>query len=699
MIATDVLKHYFGYDEFREGQAELIEALVSGRDALGVMPTGAGKSLCYQVPALQLSGITLVISPLISLMRDQVQALITNGIPAAFINSALTERQWHDTMTNARQGQYKIIYIAPERLLAHSILELAQAVKISLIAVDEAHCISQWGQDFRPSYLDIPAFVNNLPIRPTLAAFTATATPRVRDDILATLKLDQPLTLVTGFDRPNLYFEVRRPRNKYKALVQYLQGNGGNGIIYCSTRKEVERVSKQLKDDGYSAVRYHAGLSAEERSQAQDDFLYDRLNIIVATNAFGMGIDKSNVRFVIHYNMPQNLESYYQEAGRAGRDGLPADCILFYARKDINTVLFLIGQSENQDEIVRNRKLLNQMEAYCESYGCLRQNMLHYFGESAIDRCENCGNCCGNFDETDVTTDAQKILSHILRLNRAGKHFMFTHTADILLGKSEDFNDLPTFGLMKGTPRRYIRQLTSRLTSLGYIHDDGYLRVTSKARDVLWDGVQVTIRADKPKNTSQDRAIKPRYSFSDDLFDKLKALRLTIAKEENVPAFVIFSDASLVDMCQNHPRTDKEFLSVSGVGNIKAERYGKRFLQLLCSEAPSAKAKEKPPELTTALLLKQVHLDDEPLIISRVADNINAVLIRYGKAKTSGMKLNTLLLEEGYLKVVDGSKLPTDMGCEMGITTVERHSWRGDFTQCLFGVRAQHRCVELVLKD
>ncbi|MDR0843127.1 MAG: ATP-dependent DNA helicase, partial [Acidobacteriota bacterium] len=344
MTPTEILKQHFGYDEFREGQAEIIDALLSGRDALGVMPTGAGKSVCYQIPALALPGVTLVVSPLISLMRDQVQALVANGITAAFINSSLADTQWSRAMANARAGQYKIIYIAPERLLAPSMLELAQSLQISLVAVDEAHCISQWGQDFRPSYLDIPRFVEKLPTRPVLAAFTATATPRVREDILATLRLQNPLAAVTGFDRPNLYFEVKQPKDKYAALVQYLRKNDGNGIVYCSTRKEVEGVTERLQADGHSAARYHAGLPDRERSKSQDDFLYDHVRVIVATNAFGMGIDKSNVRFVIHYNMPQNVESYYQEAGRAGRDGLPSDCILFYARKDINTALFLINQ-------------------------------------------------------------------------------------------------------------------------------------------------------------------------------------------------------------------------------------------------------------------------------------------------------------------------------------------------------------------
>ncbi len=699
---SEILKEHFGFDEFREGQAELIDALLRGEDVLGVMPTGAGKSLCFQVPALLLEGVTLVISPLISLMRDQVQALTANGIPVAYINSSLTEIQWQRVMTNARNGQYKIIYVAPERLEAPSMLALAQALQISLIAVDEAHCISQWGQDFRPSYLYIPKFVESLPTRPVLGAFTATATPRVREDILEALNLKTPLTMITGFDRPNLYFEVKQPKDKYIALSRYLQENSTGGIVYCSTRKEVESVTEKLLEDGFSAARYHAGLSDGERSRSQDDFLYDRVKIIVATNAFGMGIDKSDVRFVIHYNMPQNVESYYQEAGRAGRDGLPADCLLFYARKDISTVLFLINQSENPDEIARNKQLLRQMEHYCETEGCLRRYMLCYFGETTAEDCGNCGNCNGNFVETDVTVDAKKILSHILWLNRAGKYFMFAHTADIILGKSDDFTDLPTFGIMKGVPRRYLRRLVSRLTILGYIHNNEYLSVTPKANAVLFGDESVTIRGNKSetrKERARNDVAEPRYAFSEGMLEELKKLRLTIAREEKVPAFVIFSDATLIDMCQKHPHTKEELLSVSGVGQVKLGRYGERFLQLLRQWERESAPKEKLPELTAELFLQEVAIVDETLQISRIADNINTVLIRYGKQKISGAKLNKLLEEAGFIETTDDGKLPTDSGKNAGIIAIRRNSGRGEYIQCLFGAQAQQICAQLVLEE
>ncbi len=697
MRPNEALREYFGYDEFREGQAEIIEALAAGRDAFGVMPTGAGKSLCYQIPALLQSGVTLVVTPLISLMRDQVLSLCAHGIPAAFINSSLTEAQQSRAVANARAGRYKLIYIAPERLLSPAMTELAQSLSISLIAVDEAHCISQWGQDFRPSYMDIPAFVESLPVRPVMAAFTATATPRVRADILETLALNRPLVKVTGFDRPNLYFAVQSPKDKYAALLRCLK-EGESGIVYCSTRKEAENVAERLQNDGYSAARYHAGLPDAERSAAQDDFLYDRVKIIAATNAFGMGIDKSNVRFVVHYNMPQNVESYYQEAGRAGRDGLPADCILFYARKDINTALYLINQSDNMDEIARNKQLLNQMERYCESDGCLRRYMLNYFGENTEEDCGNCGNCTGKFDETDVTIDAKKVLSHIARLNKAGKRFMFTHTADILLGKSDDFTDLPTFGIMKGAKRPYIRRLTSRLTALGYINDDGCLSVTAEANEVLFGGASVALRG-PVSPAGRQNSTAPVYAVSDGLLAKLKELRMEIARGERVPAFVVFSDATLVDMCAKLPRSEEEMLAVSGVGKVKLERYGGRFLDLLIDEPAPAGPMSKVPELSAEQLLSMVETEDAHIQISRVADNINAVLLRRGKPNISGMKLNSALVEAGYLKTEDGVKLPTERGRELGIITIERHSSRGTYTQCLFGAEAQRLCAELAARE
>ncbi|MCL2531746.1 MAG: DNA helicase RecQ [Oscillospiraceae bacterium] len=689
--ANTILKQYFGYDEFRHGQFALVETLAGGRDALGIMPTGAGKSLCYQVPALLLPGITLVVSPLISLMRDQVQALVQNGVAAAFINSSLTDAQLQRVMQNAHTGQYKLIYIAPERLLAPSMLELAHALPISLLAVDEAHCISQWGQDFRPAYLDIPAFVQQLPARPVLAAFTATATPRVRDDILATLGLQNPLSVVTGFDRPNLYFEVKQPKDKYAALVDYLRENSGCGIVYCSTRKHVEKVAAQLVEDGYSAAGYHAGMPGDQRSHVQDDFLHDRVQIIVATNAFGMGIDKSNVRFVLHYNMPQNVESYYQEAGRAGRDSLPADCLLLFGRQDITTALFLINQSENPDEIPRKKQRLNEMERYCEGNGCLRGFMLRYFGEQDTpENCGNCGNCTGNFDEIDATVDAQKLLSHITRLNNLGKHYGFVRAMDILQAKTPELRDLPTFGLMKGLPRTYLRRLVSRLTALDYLHADDLLRVTPKAREVLVGGATVMLRGQRSS------AQPGQFAFSQQLYAALKQLRLAVAQEEKVPAYVVFSDATLVDMCKKLPRTPEQFLQVSGVGQVKLERYGARFLPLLVQHQGSAEEQPAPP-LTEETLLQQMAFDDSPQPITRVADSLNAVLLLHGMPTITGAKLNALLVQAGYLQNTDDGKRPTPQGEALGISTVQRSNARGNFVQCLFNAAAQRVCAALAI--
>ena len=602
MNPLSILSGTFGYDSFRTGQSELIDAILKGQDVCGIMPTGAGKSLCFQVPAMLLQGITLVVSPLISLMRDQVLALVANGVPAAFINSSLTDSQIAKAMFNARSGLYKIIYIAPERLLTPSVRALAAYQDISMIAVDEAHCISQWGQDFRPAYLDIVEFLANLPQRPVVGAFTATATPRVCNDIVRILTLRSPLTLTTGFDRPNLFFDVRFPKDKYAALEAYLRENDTSGIVYCSTRKEVDRVTENLIEDGYNAAAYHAGLSAESRIAAQDGFLHDKIKVIVATNAFGMGIDKSNVRFVIHYNMPQNVEAYYQEAGRAGRDGLPADCLLFFARKDINTAVYLITQSDNYEEVRRNRRLLDKMEQYCTTKSCLRNYMLEYFGEKTGNKCENCGNCSS---KTSVTGDVHNI------------------------------------------------QKISR-------------------------------------NSMQ------KYAFSSQLFEKLKALRLEISKQEKMPAFTIFSDATLVDMCQKHPTTPDELLDVSGIGQIKLQRYGERFLDVLRKEEKGEKNKISIMTLTPQLLMQEVFTEDVLLPISRVADNINAILLKYGKAKTSGMALNKLLLENSYLDDTTGTKLPTPLGTTAGIATVHRESSRGAYEQCLFNAKAQRLCISLV---
>lgn len=425
MDKFDVLRKYFGYSSFRKGQEEMVDCLLSGRDALGIMPTGAGKSICYQVPAIMFSGITIVVSPLISLMKDQVNALVQQGVKAAYINSSLTDTQYDKVLKNAALGNYKIIYVAPERLDSVGFINLCRRIKISMVAVDESHCVSQWGQDFRPSYLNINKFISILPNRLTIGAFTATATDEVKKDIINILKLNNPTVVTTGFDRPNLFFSVLRPAKKDNRLIELIkERRDKSGTIYCSTRKKVESVCDLLIKNGFPATRYHAGLSDKESVKNQDDFVYDRKPVMVATNAFGMGIDKSNVSYVIHYNMPKNIESYYQEAGRAGRDGQEADCILLYGAGDVQTCRYFIENTEpnpqltpEQNEMFKKREeeRLKHMIFYCRTSDCLRGYMLKYFGDEAEENCGKCSNCLTKFETEDVTIEAQKILSCKIR--------------------------------------------------------------------------------------------------------------------------------------------------------------------------------------------------------------------------------------------------------------------------------------------
>lgn len=597
MTKEEVLKQNFGYSGFREGQAEIIDRILDGRDVMAVMPTGAGKSLCYQVPALMLDGITLVISPLISLMQDQVGALIENGVPAAYINSTLTLEQMLQVLNNARAGKYKLLYVAPERLDTQMFYDFCQQVKISLLTVDEAHCISQWGQDFRPSYLKICMFLENQKQRPIVAAFTATATQEVREDIIRILQLQTPFTLTTGFDRKNLYFEVRHPENKYEEVKEYLKTHADqSGIIYCSTRKTVEDVHNRLCDDGFRAGRYHAGLTEEERRQNQDDFVYDKLSVMVATNAFGMGIDKSNVSFVIHYNMPMDMESYYQEAGRAGRDGSDADCILLYAGKDVITNQYLIENGEENPELdpdivrqvkARSRERLKQMAYYCKTKDCLRAYILRYFGEKIENFCGNCGNCNTHYEEVDITEDAQKILSHIVRMK---ERYGIKMIVDTLRGSRGErilklqLNQVKTYGIMHGMPEKRIRDIINYLLLHGYLMqtDTEYplLKLKAKANPVLRGQERITMKLVK-EETPVTSAKTHTEAIQDGLLTKLKVLRTELAREQDVPAYIIFTDATLTDMCRRMPGNEAEFLEVSGVGQAKLDRYGKRFLAVI----------------------------------------------------------------------------------------------------------------------
>ena len=559
-----------------------------------------------------------MISPLISLMQDQVLALKSVGVPAAYLNSSLSLEQQSLVLRNLRQGRYKILYAAPERLLGEGFLAMAREVPISLVAVDEAHCISQWGQDFRPSYLKIPEFLQTLPQRPVVSAYTATATPTVRRDIQKCLNLRNPLVKVTGFDRPNLRFEVRTPDSKRGTLLTLLAlRKDKSGIVYCSTRKEVDSVCSFLLDKHFAAARYHAGLPDELRRKNQEDFLYDRKTVMVATNAFGMGIDKSNVSYVIHYNMPQSMESYYQEAGRAGRDGEPAECILLFGKRDIVTAKFLIEKSYEESELSEeDRALLKQQDMkrlwamvdYCQTPGCLRQYILSYFGQYNTPKCGNCGNCAppkkekppalpetpGTLGTKDITKEAQMVLSCVRRIATAlGHNSTVTMTVLVLRGSKDKrllenkLDGLSTYGLMNAYSREELREIIAQLVEQGYL-DCGsgeILEPTPAAAEILFRGRAITV-------TMEEKALRERFPQSgtviadSKLLADLKALRKRLAEKEKVPAFVIFSNATLEDMAKKQPKTMDEFLTVSGIGRVKAQRYGTAFLKELEKHRP-----------------------------------------------------------------------------------------------------------------
>lgn len=594
-----VLKEYFGHDSFREGQDRITDSLLGGRDVLGIMPTGAGKSICYQVPALMFDGITIVVSPLISLMKDQVSALVQSGVAAAYINSSLTHAQYLKVLQNTESGKYKIIYVAPERLCAPAFLGICRNLNISMVAVDEAHCVSQWGQDFRPSYLKIPDFIDALNSRPVVGAFTATATGAVRDDIKTLLRLVSPLVVTTGFDRPNLFFSVMQPKNKSIELMKLIkERKNESGIVYCSTRKAVEEVCELLQKNGFAATRYHAGLDENERRRNQDDFVYDRATIMVATNAFGMGIDKSNVSFVIHYNMPKNMESYYQEAGRAGRDGRSADCTLLYSAKDVRTNQFLINNSEpnpdltedEQEEVRRrDRERLKQMTFYCTTHKCLRKFILEYFGDKGPERCEKCSNCLSNHENTDITVDAQKIMSCVAR---TGQRYGKKAICDVLRGSKNErlisagLSRQSTYGIMADCPEKRLRDIIDHLCENGYMTAQGdeypIFKLAPKSCGVLTG--QETLRMmleipQKKKAAAVKDALLP--PADEKLLAALKDLRKSLAMRQSIPAYVVFTDATLVDMCRLKPKTQEEFMEVSGVGQAKSQRYGEVFLAVI----------------------------------------------------------------------------------------------------------------------
>ena len=597
MDLQNILKTYFGYDEFRNGQDKLIESIIEGRDALGIMPTGGGKSICYQLPAIALDGITIVISPLISLMKDQVDSLKELGINAAFINSTLDNGEFLQILEGIRANSYKIVYVAPERLNTDSFINLVKDIRISLVAVDEAHCISQWGHDFRPSYLEIPRFINSLKQRPAVAAFTATATKEIIKENKRLIGLRNPIEVTTGFDRPNLYYQVLKVSNKSKFLIEYLNENfkTESGIVYCATRKSVESLVKILNDKGFSAVGYHGGMNSEERQNNQDEFILGNKRLIVATNAFGMGIDKPDVRFVIHYNMPKNMEAYYQEAGRAGRDGEKSDCILLYSASDIVKQKLMIQNDDidpkRQEMLYKN---LQYLVNYCNTNDCLRNQILNYFDEdSASDKCKNCSNCIDSSEMIDITLEAQKILSCIYRVNqRYGANMVI----QVLRGSKNKkvlearLDNVSTYGIMKEYSDSAISEIIMTLVSSGYIHmtHDKYpvLKLTSKSADVLSGKTKLHHKKHllqrKDEKEKASKSIKGgNIDFDIELFEKLKQYRYKIAQEKGLPPYVIFHDIALKEMAAYLPVNKESFLEIKGVGEKKYENYGEGFIDII----------------------------------------------------------------------------------------------------------------------
>ncbi|WP_278474074.1 DNA helicase RecQ [Megamonas funiformis] len=581
--ARQILQKFYGYEDFRPGQKKVVESLLNRNDTVAIMPTGAGKSICFQIPALLFEGVTLVISPLISLMKDQVDSLRQLGIAAVYINSSVSKAQLYKDLQDISAGFYKIIYIAPERLTSEYLPDSFKNLNISMVAVDEAHCLSQWGHDFRPSYRNILNFTNSLRIKPIISAFTATATPEVKTDIINLLGLKQPNVFVTGFDRPNLYFSVLRGEVKDKFVIDYVKKHQDEaGIIYVGTRKDVDALQVLLEIKGIKAGRYHAGMTDEERNQMQEDFLYDNLSVMVATNAFGMGIDKPNVRYVIHYNMPKNMEAYYQEAGRAGRDGLSGNCILLYSPQDTQLQKFLISKStESEIRQQLEYKRLQSMVDYCHTPQCLRAFILHYFGEFDVEEhCDNCSNCKLEGELIDITIDAQKVLSCVYRMH---ERFGVKMIAEVLKGsksakvKQFNFERLSTYGLMKERKLKDISDLILRLSAMQYldITESQYPVVT--LNELSWQVLR------GQKKVWQKMVIVKKAKAKGELFEALRSLRKELAIKEKLPPYMIFSDATLTQMATDKP-TDLELMKdIRGVGEFKLQKYGEEFLTVIKS--------------------------------------------------------------------------------------------------------------------
>lgn len=621
-----LLKKHFGYDTFRFGQEGIIDEICSGRDALAIMPTGGGKSLCYQIPALLLEGVSIVISPLIALMKDQVDGLNENGIPATFLNSTLSADEARQRQSDIIDGVYRIIYVAPERLLTDSFYTLCKHININFVAIDEAHCISQWGHDFRPSYKAIPKFIKQLDDRPIIAAFTATATAFVIDEIKILLELKNPYELIAGFDRPNLLYKIVKPTDKYKYLKNYIDNDfsEGSGIIYCSTRKTVESLSNKLKEQGILAEGYHGGMDSEKRTIIQDGFMKDDIKVMVATNAFGMGIDKPDVRFVVHYNMPKNMEAYYQEAGRAGRDGINSECILMYSPADIVKQKLMISQ--NSSTIERDRiqyENLQTLVNYCHTNDCLRNEIRHYFGEVTTQtNCASCGNCLDDSEFVDMTLEAQKIMSCVFR---TGQRFGLNTIIQVLRGSKNKkimdwkLNEVSTYGIIMDMSEGGLRELSMNLIARGYIAmtTDTFpiLKLQETSRDILKGHETVLVRKerinvqDKKKKTTKRKTV---LEVDTVLLDQLLEHRKEIAAEKGVPLYVIFHNTALEEMAYYLPQEKQSFLEIKGVGEKKFDSYGAGFIELIKDYVSENKISTEVIETRVQQMTVEVEVERKP---------------------------------------------------------------------------------------
>lgn len=742
MDAKETLKVYFGYDSFKPGQEEIIGAILEGKDTLAIMPTGAGKSVCYQVPAMLLLGITIVISPLISLMQDQVKALNEAGIHAGYINSSLTDAQILRVYSKALEGAYKLLYVAPERLESYEFTDFVGKIEISMVTVDEAHCISQWGQDFRPSYLKIVEFIDALQKRPVVSAFTATATEEVKTDISCVLKLQDPKVVVTGFNRENLYFDVETIKKKDDYVLEYIKKHpDDSGIIYCATRKNVDTLYELLSGAGVPVTRYHAGMNNEDRKESQNDFIYDRLAVIVATNAFGMGIDKSNVRYVIHYNMPQSMENYYQEAGRAGRDGEPSQCILLFSAQDIMINKFLLEHKDFTDipyediELIKQRdaRRLQVMEGYCRTSGCLRNYILAYFGEKQEMPCDSCGNCHREFTETDMTEDAKQIINCVYEAKgRYGLNIIIGTLlgADRARLKELRTTDYKTYGVLKNRSESELRLLISQLLLDGYLYQtaDKYSVIRMGNVEPLKDpNMHVLVRTYKDRKPERQTARRRKKSMDTltkagyELFDVLRKLRLTIAREEGMPPYIIFSDKTLIDMSAKVPRDRAAMLSVSGVGEAKYNKYGDRFIEAIAAflddnpdsitsieesgdiseerirQAKKVKKQKSPfclnPEDCDKFEYKDLYL------LSEIKEELNRITSVNNVKHIFGTDIFKLLTSMGYVeeRQIDGRyvQIQTELGLSKGIVTIEKISKIGNaYTVLMYPPLVQKEIVE-----